>query len=103
MTNQNLNRRHSRESGNPVFKLFFEGMFKAWIPASAGMTMLLSLIPAWAADPGKTAGLTLTRTYGARPAALGEAFAAVNGDINSIAFNPAGLASLPEPQLSAIY
>ncbi len=37
-----MTHRHSREGGNPVRKLSFKKMFKAWIPAFAGMTLHLT-------------------------------------------------------------
>src|SRR5262245_34106148 len=82
----------------------FERKFKNWIPTLAGMTVwFLAVGSPLYADAGRTAGSLLTRTFGARPAALGEAYAGAHGDINSIVMNPAGLATLPEPTLSAIF
>src|SRR5437899_2018714 len=37
-----LAHRHSRESGNPGFQLFFKKLFTTWIPAFAGMTALMA-------------------------------------------------------------
>ncbi len=55
------------------------------------------------AEEGRTAGLTLIRAIGARPAALGEAFVAVPDDIQGLAFNPAPLAKLGDPAITASY
>lgn len=60
-------------------------------------------LAAHAADEGRSGGITLLRGMGARPAGFGEAFAAVSGDIQSIGVNPAGLATITEPALSATY
>ena len=50
-------------------------------------------LPATAGQPG----YEFLRTHvGARPAALGGAFVAVTGDVHSVYYNPAGLASLGE-------
>jgi hypothetical protein len=51
---------------------------------------------------GVTGGALLEIPAGARPAARGEAFIAAS-DINSIYYNPAGLAYLYNPQVSASY
>jgi hypothetical protein len=40
---------------------------------------------------------------GARPAAMGEAFTAVADDVHSLYYNPAGLASLYRPEVTAYY
>src|SRR4051812_27159 len=55
------------------------------------------------AEPGRTAGNTLLRDVAGRPAALGQAYSAVTDDLDSIGFNPAALATLPEHALSATY
>lgn len=49
------------------------------------------------------AGLTLLRAIGARPAGLGEAFTAVPGDLQGLGFNPAGLAKLSAPSITAAF
>ncbi|MEA3306893.1 MAG: PorV/PorQ family protein, partial [Elusimicrobiota bacterium] len=41
--------------------------------------------------------------YGARPVAMGQAFTAISDDINAIHTNPAGLAFLTVPEMSALY
>jgi beta-glucuronidase len=41
LIHSDLRYRHSRESGNPGLKPFFEIKFKDWIPAFAGMTVVL--------------------------------------------------------------
>lgn len=55
------------------------------------------------AEPGRTAVGILTRSFGARAAGMGEALAADSGELDSIAFNPAGSAYLQETALSATY
>mgnify|MGYP005638410939 CR=1 FL=1 len=41
--------------------------------------------------------------FGARTAAMGQAFTAVSGDVNSLLVNPASLATLKYPEISALY
>lgn len=41
--------------------------------------------------------------YGARPVAMGQAFTAISDDINAIHTNPAGLAFITNPEMSALY
>ncbi|MBU2530804.1 MAG: hypothetical protein KKD35_07170, partial [Elusimicrobia bacterium] len=41
--------------------------------------------------------------YGARPVAMGQAFTAISDDINATHTNPAGLAFLTAPEISALY
>ena len=41
--------------------------------------------------------------FGARPSAMGNAFTAVNGDLNAMYFNPAGLNGLRSPELTSMY
>jgi LysM repeat protein len=41
--------------------------------------------------------------YGARPVAMGQAFTAISDDINAIHTNPAGLAFISNPEMSALY
>ena len=49
-------------------------------------------------------GYEFLRTHvGARPAALGGAFAAVTGDVHSVYYNPAALSTLPRRQLTFSY
>ena len=55
------------------------------------------------ADAARTAGLTLQRTTGARPAGMGEAFAGLADDANAYAYNPAGYGTLPDSQAMATY
>ena len=55
------------------------------------------------ADEGRTPLLSLLRSIGARPAAMGEAFVAAPADIQNLGFNPANLARLSCPALSSTY
>ena len=54
-----------------------------------------------ALTPGDKSGVFLTLPQGARPTAMGEAFAAVTGDIYSSYWNPAGLAEMGKMSFSA--
>ncbi len=54
-------------------------------------------------DPGDSAAAFLRIGVGARPAAMGEAYAGVDGDILSLYSNPAGLASLKTYQFSVTH
>lgn len=65
------------------------------------VTFLATYTDSNAGDP---AGFEFLRTYvGARPAAMSGAFAAIQGDIHSIHFNPAGIATIENRSLSATY
>ena len=55
------------------------------------------------AGPGTTAANFLKFGIGARPAAMGGAFTAVADDVNSIYWNPAGLASYTYSQVSLMH
>ena len=56
-----------------------------------------------ASSPGK-AGYDFLRTHvGARPSAMSGAFISMTGDIHSIYFNPAGLATIPGRLVTATY
>lgn len=52
---------------------------------------------------GTSAFQFLQLGVGARPAAMGEAFAGVAGDVNSVYWNPAGLAGLARRELSVTH
>lgn len=60
-------------------------------PLLAAAAAALLALPA-AAEPGATGASTLARPLGARPIAMGQAFCAVAGGLDSIGSNPAGLA-----------
>ncbi len=64
---------------------------------------LLSLSPALGAGYGTTSASFLKIGLGARPAAMGFAFAAVGDDLNAIQYNPAGLANLQGNNVSVSY
>ena len=53
-----------------------------------------------AGRPGTSAFQFLQLGVGARPSGMGEVFAGVAGDVNSLYWNPAGLAGLERPELS---
>ncbi|MBI4778359.1 PorV/PorQ family protein [Candidatus Desantisbacteria bacterium] len=52
---------------------------------------------------GTKGGQFLKIVVGAKPAALGGAFAAVDGDVNSICWNPAGLGSIKQQQVTFMH
>ena len=60
-------------------------------------------LPVDAAGYGTTAASFLKIGLGARPAAMGFAFAAVADDLNAIQYNPAGLAQLQGNNVSVTY
>ena len=89
---------------NPLLKI----MFKNWIPAFAGMTsmMLLTASLGSAATNSKagTSGAQFLKIgAGARSTAMGEAFVAVADDVNAVYYNPAGLAGLERPEMTAMH
>src|SRR4051812_34477585 len=64
----------------------------------------LAIVPsAHAKGAGTSGGLTLLEPFGARPAALGEAFSAATNDIAAFGYNPASLRSLNTGQASFMY
>jgi len=57
--------------------------------------VLLIANTCWSSPSNGTVGFEFLRTtIGARPAAMGDAFVAISGDINSLYYNPAGLAEI---------
>jgi len=57
----------------------------------------------YGASFGETAATTLTRGGGAHAIGVGEAFVSVSGNIQTLAYNPAGMATLLNSELSASY
>ena len=55
------------------------------------------------AEPGLTAATTLQKPLGARAIAMGEAYVAADGGVDSMGYNPAGLLSLKRPVLETTY
>ncbi|MFA6092368.1 MAG: PorV/PorQ family protein [Elusimicrobiota bacterium] len=55
------------------------------------------------AEPGTTGAVFLKRPLGARSAAMGGAFCALAGTLDSIHYNPAGLAALPKKAVTSTY
>ncbi|MFC1521518.1 PorV/PorQ family protein [Elusimicrobiota bacterium] len=52
---------------------------------------------------GETSAESLLLGVGARPAALGDAYTAVSNDAFSLAYNPAGIATMPSPELAFMH
>jgi hypothetical protein len=74
---------------------------KTWAALFAAAAALYGSHPVLAASArGTSAFQFLQLGVGARPAAMGETFAGVAGDVNSIYWNPAGLAGLAAGELS---
>ncbi len=60
--------------------------------------------PVYSADSiGRSGAAFLEIGVGSRPIAMGEAFTAETGDINSIYYNPAGLGTLRYPEISILH
>lgn len=55
------------------------------------------------AEAGRTAAGTLKRPIGARAIAMAESFAAPDGGLDSVGFNPAGLSRMKRPALQTSY
>jgi hypothetical protein len=64
---------------------------------------MLVLPSALFAEAGRTGAILLTRTLDARAAGLGQALTADAGDVGDFHFNPAGMARLDYPVVSATY
>jgi len=63
-----------------------------------------TLITAQVAQSGEMIGYNFLRTnVGARPSAIAGAFVSISGDVNSIYFNPAGIATIENHVVSASY
>lgn len=74
------------------------------VPAAALTALALLACPAAAGTaPGTTAFQFLQLGVGARPSAMGETFAGVAGDVNSVYWNPAGLAAMERRELSVTH
>jgi len=67
------------------------------------MSCIYALPALGGADVGAAAGQSLLQPSSARPAALGEAYAAEGGRSDTLAYNPAGLGSLRAMEVSAMY
>ena len=66
--------------------------------------LVLFSISVQTADASENAGYHFLRTHvGARPSALAGAFTAISGDIYSMYYNPAGLATIEKRVASATY
>ena len=69
----------------------------------AGAIVLFSGVAVATAESGRTAATLLTRTQSAVPAALGGAYTAVSGNLDGVAYNPAGAATAQWSELQATY
>ncbi len=67
------------------------------------LVLVLAAAPAMAGGPGTTGGIGLKLPAGARPAAMGGAFAGLADDLSALYWNPAGLASITAPDLSFMH
>jgi len=64
---------------------------------------LLALGPCSLAGTGTTTAQFLVKTLGARAGGMGNAFSAMEDDVNVILWNPAGVATLTQPQTTFLY
>jgi hypothetical protein len=71
--------------------------------AFVGILVLKALGSAWASGAGTTGAEVLKIGVGARAIAMGEAYAALADDVNSLYWNPGGLALMQERQASFMY
>ncbi|TPW19000.1 MAG: hypothetical protein FD126_3126, partial [Elusimicrobia bacterium] len=60
-------------------------------------------LPASAGSPGNTTANFLRIGVGARPVAMGEAYAALSDDANAVFYNPAGLAVLERQEVTMMH
>jgi long-subunit fatty acid transport protein len=67
------------------------------------VVLALSFYPAYASGPGSTGAVELKIPVGPRAIAMGQAFAAVADDANSIYWNPAGLNQMGGGHITAEY
>jgi hypothetical protein len=75
------------------------------IKATLGLSVLLTVLSPSAAraDAGVGGGQTLQRPIGARGPAMGTAFVAADGGVDSLGYNPAGLSTAAHPALQTSY
>lgn len=70
----------------------------------AALLLALASAPAAArAEVGHTGAVTLSRPLGARPVAMADAFVAADGGLDSLTYNPAGVARLEARELRLDY
>lgn len=74
-----------------------------WFSLFTVHCLLLTDVFAGREDVGTSGAVFLKLSAGARPAAMGEAFAGVADDVNAIFFNPAGTATLEKSEFTAQY
>ncbi|MEW5693867.1 MAG: PorV/PorQ family protein [Candidatus Hydrogenedentota bacterium] len=86
--------RRKREGINVTFSCFL---------LLASCFLLLAPLHASSGNRGTSACNFLKLGFGARPSGMGEAFSAVDGDINTVYWNPAGLYSLDKFDVSFMY
>lgn len=70
------------------------------------LTICLSILcaaPAVMAEAGRTGGSILSRNLGGRSNGMGQAFTALEGDIENISYNPAGLAFIDRTVVGMSY
>ncbi|MCG3205367.1 MAG: hypothetical protein KCHDKBKB_02087 [Elusimicrobia bacterium] len=60
---------------------------------------LLFTTPSIASSPGRAGGLTLRRSMGSRAPAMAETYTAINRDVESLQYNPAGLTGLKRAEI----
>jgi hypothetical protein len=63
----------------------------------------LGLLPLYANAQTLSGGETLREPLGVRQTGMGEAFTALSGDVQSLHYNPAGLADLAAPEIDTLY
>jgi len=68
-----------------------------------GVTLLISQCMAYNELTGTTGAAVLKIPAGVRPMGMGEAFAAIADDVNSMHWNPAGLAKMQKPEFNFSY
>ncbi len=65
--------------------------------------LILCTTPLLHAGAGRTAAQFLSLGGGTRPAALGDAFSAIKGDVNAAFWNPSGLMGIEKPEATLGY
>jgi len=73
-----------------------------WKPALLAL-LLLAALPRLRAEPGLTGAQTLQRPFSARAVGMAESFVAVDGGLDSLGYNPAGLTRLSRPELQTTF
>lgn len=67
------------------------------------INLQLSIVECLAKGAGSSAGATLTQSVSAKAASMADAYSSLSGEVIALHYNPAGLSTLQESELSTMY